>query len=288
MKKIELAQQWVKEHQAFFKCPVCAGSIDQVANQQIICVNGHTVDFNKHGYLYFLQKAVKTEYNSENLMARRRVLSAGLFRPIIAEVNNHLGDEPHRILDVGSGEGTPLYQLMQLRHDDQDAYLGFDISRPGVQLASQLDPKHLFFCLADLRDLPFADNTFSDLIEFFSPSDYEEFNRVLQPGGKIFKVIPGNDYLMELRDLLYPADSSHRQYDNSRVKELFFKHYPHVDDLTINYDFSLNQELATDLVAMSPLSWGKDARKLTADDLRSLKSVRVSVDILVGEKLKEN
>lgn len=287
MKKIELAQQWVREHQALFKCPNCGAAIKQVANQQLICVNGHTVDFNKHGYLYFLQKAGKTEYDSENLTARRRVLSAGLFRPIIAEINNQLGDQAYRFLDVGCGEGTPLYQLMKLRHNNDDAYLGFDISRPGVQLASQLDPDHLFFCLADLRDLPFADNTFNALIELFSPSDYEEFNRVLQPGGKIFKVIPGNDYLADLRDLLYPADSSHRQYDNSRVKELFFKHYPHVNDLTINYDFALDKKLAADLVAMSPLSWGKDAKQLSDDDLAKLNSVHVSVDILVGEKLRE-
>lgn len=288
MKKIELAQRWVQNHLHFFKCPICNQSMAQVANRQLICVNGHTFDFNKHGYLYFLQKATETEYDTENLQARRRVLTAGLFRPIIAEINGQLSENSHQFLDVGCGEGTPLFQLQQLRNVNDDDYLGFDISRPGVQLASQLDPEKLFFCLADLRALPFANDSFSDIIEFFSPSDYAEFNRVLKAGGRLFKVIPDDQYLAELRDLLYPADSAHHQYDNSRVKELFFQHYPNAQTLTVNYDFPLDQQLAADLVTMSPLSWGRDAKQPSTEDLATLKSVHVSVDVLIGKKLKEN
>ncbi|MDZ7835836.1 MAG: hypothetical protein U5K84_11455 [Alkalibacterium sp.] len=34
-----------------------------------------------------------------------------------------------------------------------------------------------------------------------SPSNYEEFDRLLKPGGRVIKVIPGEDYLKELRAL---------------------------------------------------------------------------------------
>ena len=43
--------------------------------------------------------------------SRRQLLNAGLFKPIIENVSKFLPSKPLKILDVGTGEGTPLLQL---------------------------------------------------------------------------------------------------------------------------------------------------------------------------------
>lgn len=53
--------------------------------------------------------------------------------------------------------------------------------------------------------MPFASNHFSDVINILSPSNYQEFKRVLKPQGQIIKVMPNANYLQELRHLVYPS-----------------------------------------------------------------------------------
>lgn len=281
MKKIDETQEWLTDHLFLFRCPICQQPFTQVDHYQMVCVEHHTININKHGYVYFLTRGVKSEYDRKMLLARRSLLQAGLFKGIIQAINQQLPRTPQIILDVGTGEGTPLDQLYQIRQPTNDTYVGFDISRAGVQLATQLS-NQLFFCLADLRQLPFADHSFSTIIELFSPSDYREFSRVLQPGGTVFKVIPTGNYLKELRQLLYPQDDRHRQYDNSEVKRLFQAHYPHTKVQNVRYRFAVPEGLRQSLVQMSPLHWGQRAQQPSPDDLSVLSQVTVDVDLLQG------
>lgn len=285
MKKIEIAERWVKDHMALFACPVFGQKIVAVDQQQMICQNHHRTNFNKHGYLYLLNHGESFEYDHEMLSARRQLLTAGLFLPIIQEIASQLGHQPQNILDVGCGEGTPLNQLAKAVKQPQNAYVGFDISRAGIQLATQLNPQ-LFFCLADLRSLPFSAESFDTIIDLFSPSDYQEFDRVLKPGGRLFKVIPDNNYLPELRQLLYAQDDPHRHYDNHAVKQLFLSHYQETQVKPLQYQFQLPADLRKAMVLMSPLHWGERVRQLTTADYESFKQVTVNVNLLVAKKLK--
>lgn len=281
LKKIDEIEQWLGHHLTLFRCPICQQPFVQINDHQMVCVNHHTLNINKHGYVYFLTRGVESEYDRQMLLARRSLLQAGMFSGILDAINQQIPSTPQTILDVGTGEGTPLNQLRMLRNEQQDTYVGFDISRAGVQLATQLS-NQLFFCLADLRHLPFADGTFSTIIELFSPSDYHEFQRVLSKKGTVYKVIPSANYLKELRSLLYPTDDQHRTYDNYAVKQLFEQHYPHTRIQNISYQFTVPQNLKRALVQMSPLHWGQHAKKLTDVDLASLTRVSVDVDILQG------
>lgn len=281
MKKRELAAQWVAKHGEMLACPICQTTFTLVENQSIRCANGHQWDFNRAGFVHFLQgSTAQNGYDQAMLAARRRVLTAGLFKPVVEAVNTYLPDKPIRLIDVGTGEGTPLAQLEALRNQADDALAGFDISKAGVNLATQLDPTNLFFCVADLRKLPFQTASLDAVIELFSPADYDEFDRVLKPGGRVLKIIPTGDYLRELRNLLYPAGDQHRNYDNHLVKERFLRRYPNGTVIPINYRFKLAPELRQDLVAMSPLHWGKQARQLQDDDLAALAEVTVAVELL--------
>lgn len=282
MKKIEIAQEWVRNHLSLFQCPLCGGKYVSVNNNQLVCENNHSVNFNKHGYLYFLSKKVLTEYNRDFFVSRRHLLMEGLFDPLIEYLSSLLPSEKLNILDVGSGEGTPLYKLLKLRLSDGDVLTGFDIARDGIQMATQLDQR-LFFCIADLRHLPYANSSFNYLIELFSPSDYQEFRRVLKPGGKIIKVIPNSEYLKELRQLLYAKNSVHQKYNNQKVKDLFMDNFKNCTVKNVKYCFNIAPQYRKMMVEMSPLQWGQDAKSIEKIPTQKLTRVTVDLQILIGE-----
>lgn len=282
MKKIEIKRQWVSHHMMLFRCPVCQAPLQEIKGNSLVCQKGHVLDFNKHGYLYFLRNSNGTDYDREMFVSRRRMIEAGLFLPMLEKIAEYLPQTTQTILDVGTGEGTPLAQLEELR-EQKDIAIGFDISKAGIQMASQL-PGEPFFCVADLRQLPFADQAFDQIVELFSPSDYREFDRVLKSGGQLLKIIPNANYLVELRHLLYDENDQHAVYDNSPVLKRFKEKYTDAQIVPIQYHFKIPEGLQKDLVEMSPLHWGKNVRQLTQNDLTSLKQVTVDVSLLIGKK----
>ena len=79
-----------------------------------------------------MNHAAKGEYDREMLLDRRKLLQAGLFKPMVEVVARRLSAQDETILDVGTGEGTPLDQIRQARANYNDTYLGFDIAKDGV------------------------------------------------------------------------------------------------------------------------------------------------------------
>ncbi|MCM0582563.1 methyltransferase domain-containing protein [Weissella diestrammenae] len=277
MKKIEKGRQFVTEHLTLFRCLVCDQPYDHLNENSLVCVNGHQIDLNKRGSLVFLNHAVNTEYDDKMLAARRRVLAAGLFDGIIDAVGRALPDTPQTLLDVGTGEGTPLMRLLE-RRQVGDTAVGFDISKAGINLATQLTTD-AFFTVADLAQLPFNDQSFDSVIEFFSPSAYREFNRVAKPNGHLVKVIPASGYLKELREMLYPTTSENHTYDNTRVRELFAAHYPDMTSEHVTYSWTIPMDLWVDLLHMTPLHWGARPEAQAAAEQKQL--TQVTVDVLV-------
>lgn len=281
MKKIEIARQFLTDHLELFRCPVCEQPFVTADEQGLLCPNRHQFDLNKKGTLYFLAKKFSGEYDGEMLAARQRIIQAGLFDGILAKAAETITSSHAAILDVGCGEGTPLNKLLKLR-GNQDYGVGFDISKPGINLANnQATPS--FFCVADLARLPFNDYSMDVVFDLFSPSAYGEFNRVVKPGGQLIKIIPNSDYLMELRHLLYPEGSKNQSYSNKEVVDLFVKHYPNSTQQQITYQFDLSQVANQDLLIMTPLHWGQGSQPVTAEKLNSLSQITVSVTMLVQQ-----
>ncbi|GAF35795.1 methyltransferase domain-containing protein [Lentilactobacillus farraginis] len=281
MKKIEMGTAFVSRHLALFQCPVCGQPFKSVAQNQLICPAQHAFDFSKKGTLFFLTKAANNEYDSQMLMARQRLLQAGLFDGIIQAIGASLAAEPETILDVGCGEGTPLARLLERRHSN-DVAIGFDISKDGINLATRYGNPNTFFCVADLARLPFNQKVFSSVIDLFSPSSYREFNRVIKPGGRLIKVIPNGGYLKELRQLLYGHDQPNSSYSNQNVLALFKKHYPSSSVQSLTYRFPLPKELRRDMMIMTPLHWGRGQRLLSTSQLDGLTEITVDVSILIN------
>ncbi len=281
MKKIDFGRQFVTQHLTLFQCPLCQQPFSQVVKDSLICPNGHTFDLSKKGTLYFLTKRANNEYDHDMLASRQRLLQAGLFDDIIAKIESYLDDKPETILDVGCGEGTPLARLLE-RRQVRDIAVGFDISKDGINLATQYGST-AFFCVADLARLPFNQETFSTVIDLFSPSAYHEFNRVIRPGGKLIKIVPNAGYLKELRQLLYGDDQRNSQYSNQQVVELYLKHYPKAEVQTLRRQFKIPAGLQQDLLIMTPLHWGQNKRSGFEEDLQQLKEITIDVSFLVNK-----
>jgi len=279
VKKIDQGIAFVQANLGLFRCLVCDQPYDVIAGHSLSCPNGHQLDFSKKGTLYFLTHQVQSEYDADMLAARRRILQAGFFRPIVAAINAHLSAQPQRILDIGSGEGTPLADLLNLHQQQKDIGIGFDISKAGVNLATQLATP-AYFCVADLAQLPFTANAFTAIMDVFSPSAYHEFERVLAPGGQLLKVVPNPEYLIELRHLLFEPTDRQYTYDNDRVIDLFKQHYPQAEQERIRYEFDLSTVDFADLMVMTPLHWGATAASLAAAKANGLPKITVDVSLL--------
>ncbi|MCL0312428.1 methyltransferase domain-containing protein [Apilactobacillus sp. TMW 2.2459] len=276
MKKNDIAKSFLENNLTHFRCPTCHDKFVNLIDNGIVCPNNHNLDLSKKGSLHFINHKVSSEYDKDMLIARRNIINFGLFDGILNEIANKLDANPKNILDVGCGEGTPLKILLEKR-ENIDIGIGFDISKPGINLATDYNDANKFYCVADLTQLPFIDQSFDVVVDLFSPSSYLEFNRVIKKGGHLIKIIPNSNYLIELRHLLYGENSNHSSYDNHKVLDLYLKNYTNSRVSNVTYTLNLPENLRDDLILMTPMHWGKEANtKLSTDQLS-----KITVDVMV-------
>lgn len=252
LKKIDKGKVFVREHQDLFRCPLCHEGMSG-SDTGLICVQGHRFDVSKKGTLYFLTKHIASDYDQQLFEARQRMIKSGMYQPLLDRLAGYLGKD-ETLLDVGCGEGSFLNDLLERQ---PATAIGFDIAKEGVYLATN-QPADAFWCVADLTNLPFGDNSFTTILNIFSPSNYQEFQRVLKPGGCLLKVVPGAGYLKELRQAFYPADQEKQSYSNQPVLDKFRESYPEAEVQEISYVFQIPAERRLDLLEMSPLEWAAD------------------------------
>ena len=146
------------------------------------------------------------------VMNSRRVV---FFEPLLEAILPHLSrDEEKFIVDIGCGEGSHLSWLSKRV---KAPLCGMDIAKEGIHQASVHFGNQALFFLGDLANLPFTDESCGTLLNILTPSNYQEFMRVLAPGGTFVKVIPGNDYLTELRQQLYRSNPEKQTYSNADI-----------------------------------------------------------------------
>lgn len=273
LKKIDRGALFLTKQQTLFRCPKCQHSMTQQA-KSLICENGHRFDLAKKGTLYFLDHQIKTEYDNEMFAPRGRMIRSGMYQPIIEKITDlmHTGN----ILDVGCGEGSFLQQISLLRQNP--VTIGFDIAKEGIYLASN-QPIDAFWCVADLTNLPFAEESFDTILNIFSPSQYREFKRVMKPDGCVIKVVPQAGYLKELRAVYHPDGEP---YSNDSVIQRFTEELKIDHRERVTYEFEIPEENRLDLLEMSPLEWQVPSEvkaKLARDPL---KRITIDLEILKG------
>lgn len=250
LKKIERAQQLLKKEAAVFRCPTCHQPM-HVEGVGLICQQRHQFDLSKKGTLYFLNHGVQTEYNKKMFTSRGKMIQSGMYAPVLNKIMHYL-PQNKTVVDVGCGEGSFLAELSQAGLSGLK--IGFDLSKEGIYLASN-QPIDAFWCVADLTNLPFANEGLDTILNIFSPSHYQEFRRVLKADGTVIKIIPEENYLKELRAAFYPNDEKKQSYSNQKVVQRFAEELAVEVDERITYCFDIPEERRLDLLEMSPLEW---------------------------------
>lgn len=114
---------------------------------------------------------------------------------LIDELLAALSADPD-VLDVGCGDGARTLSNLPV------GSVGLDISSRGLELATGTVPGARLVC-GEMSELPFAADSFDAITAYHAvfhvprerhPTVYDEFSRVLRPGGRLLMTLPGGRF----------------------------------------------------------------------------------------------
>lgn len=176
-------------------CPVCGAPLVP-EEKSLHCENGHRFDLAKEGYVNLLlgsKPGALRGDSKESAHARRVFLDKGYYACLKNAMNQRLAGA---VLDICCGEGY---------YDTYDGPLyGFDISKEMVRLAAKRNKAaNYHYFVANLSHIPVEDHCIDTAMHLFAPFNEEEFSRILKPDGVLYSVIPGENHLFEMKEVLY-------------------------------------------------------------------------------------
>lgn len=193
-----------------FICPVCKKELYE-EERLYRCENGHCFDKSKFGYVNLLmsQKSSAKRHGDDRLMvrARRDFLDAGCYgflRDELCEICKKYLSDGGSVLDAGCGEGyysSGIKAYCEQKSVKTD-FCGVDISKDALEFFSKRKCD-IPCAVASLFDLPFADESFDEVLNVFSPEAFDEFHRVLKNDGYLIRVIPLEKHLLGLKAAIY-------------------------------------------------------------------------------------
>lgn len=261
LSKKDKSIQWLFQHSTFeWRCIHCHSPLLFEENG-FVCQQRHRMDMNKQGSFFLAHKSVDDKYNHALFTARRYVICDSPFYHALHEALGTLllRYQPRTVLDAGCGEGSHLQQLRSYLLDDAMC-VGVDLSKKGIQLATDYNGG-MMSLVADLSNLPIGNQQVDVILSILSPSNYEEFNRVLSPNGRVIKVVPNENYLQEIRRCMNVSETEQTHYSNELTVKMFAKHYPNYQSLTLQEEVRLTLPQRESLVQMTPLTWGLSAHE---------------------------
>ena len=251
-------------------CPSCGAALVR-AGDDFACAKSHRVNVNRKGCLNVLSAQVDSCYDADLFAARRRVFDAGCYDGVVQAIESMLPAADHRILDAGCGDGWYLNALLS-RHESWCG-AGVDISRDAILQATNL-PCTALWVVGDLRRLPFADGSFTAVLDVLTPANYDEFRRILAPEGLLIKVYPGSGYLRELR-----AARGMEAYEEGQVDAYLREKAQVVGERRVTVTHAVTPELWRDFVWMTPLMQDLSAREKDAIAAKPAQTVTVDLHI---------
>lgn len=268
------------------RCPLCHGAVEVRALSSLVCINNHTFDFAKQGYVNLLPKPVYTQYDDALFDARQRIISeVELYAPIhnrISDIITKQSAENSLLFDAGSGEGSHLKMIQHKVNAETLTGIGLDISKAGVMMAAKNYEGPVWF-VGDLANPPLADGSCKFILNFLSPANYAEFKRILTEDGMIIKVIPGSGYLKELRNELY-NNTGESEYKNNDTFDLMKRNVTVVSEERITYTKTLDASALKDLISMTPLGWHADAEQIKTFVNGVNKEITVDMHIVIAQE----
>ena len=263
------------------RCPLDAMPL-VLDDGSLICENGHRYDIGKQGYANLLSVQHKRSLNpgdsKDMVSARQSFLSAGFYEPIATSVMHSVSQaakspaakSPVTVLDAGCGEGYYLHYLTE-HHRDPLNIIGFDISKWAVQRAARRC--HGTWMVASNKNIPLADSSVDVALDMFGFPDYASFERILAPGGRLIRVTPAPQHLIELRRLIYPHDHQMANADTYPSS----LHTLSSEQLAFNVE--LEPQSLKNLLLMTPHMFKTSMQGLS--NLERIDHLTVTVDVVI-------
>lgn len=265
-----------------FACPICQENLTLVEGS-LKCDHRHSFDLAKFGYVNLApQIKLSTNYDKENFQNRQQILEAGFYQAILEAVSDLLAssETSTTVLDIGCGEGFYSRKLQE-SHPDKTFY-AFDISKDSVQIAAKSEPNWVVnWFVGDLARLPIKNASMDILLDIFSPANYGEFRRVLSRDGILIKVIPTENHLKEIRQMV-ENQLTKKDYSNQDIREHFQEHFSIQSSQIASLTKPITTEQRQALLSMTPLLFHVDQSKI---DWSRLTEITIEAEILVGKAL---
>lgn len=189
------------------------------------------------------------------VQARSQFLDAGHYFPVINQLVETIqtltaGIESPAIFDAGCGEGYYTSEVKKALPDSPMA--GLDISKPAIVACSKRS-KQVEWLVGSVNDLPLIDDQFDIIISIFSRCDWQEFSRILKPGGHVLVLAPGEKHLLELRQTIY---TDIRLYPVDKQVEKLPDALKLINSLPVTAQMHLpDTKTIMNLLAMTPHYW---------------------------------
>ena len=265
-----------------FACPICQENLTLVESS-LKCCNRHSFDLAKFGYVNLAPQIKQSaNYDKENFQNRQQILEAGFYQAILETISDLLATNPSAktVLDIGCGEGFYSRKLQE-SHSDK-AFYAFDISKDSVQIAAKSETNWAVnWFVGDLARLPIKEASMDVLLDIFSPANYGEFRRVLSQNGILIKVIPTENHLKEIRQIVQDH-LTNKDYSNLDIKEHFQEHFSIQSRQIASLTKPITAEQRQALLSMTPLLFHVEQTKI---DWTRLTEITIEAEILVGKAL---
>ena len=277
--KIETVMQKFTALSSLLRCPICSKMLS-IQQTSLCCQNGHCYDLSKKGYVNFLPSQKQQMYDKQLFLSREQIFSEGFYQPVadalISAVKAYTKTEPLCILDAGCGGG---YFARQLKNCfPKGTVLAADIAKEGIYSASGTHAD-IGWMVADIAKLPLQKSSMDIALNILTPANYAEFCRVLKPNGIFIKVLPGKQYLMELRSCA-KEQLSRKDYSNAPVIDHLKEHMNVIQHKTIIYTLPLTQKQLALFLQMTPL-----LRHVNIEtQLGSIHTITIELELLIAEK----
>lgn len=253
------------------RCPVCKKPLF-IEEKSYKCESNHCFDISKDGYVNLLigsKSGDKKGDSKDSARARHSFLNKGYYSCLKDAIAKRLKGT---VLDICCGEGY---------YDEYGgSFYGFDISKEMVRLAAKSHKADNYkYFTANLSSIPINDESVDTAIHLFAPFNEKEFSRVLKKSGRLYSVIPGENHLFELKEVLYdkPYKNDEAVPDAKSLKL--------ISKEKISRTLEINKEDLHQLFSMTPYFYRtSDADKAKLNDVASL---NLTVEFVILEYSKE-